>query len=145
VLAGAGRGVGFDGELDVVALLRMGRECSESEVREREGERCVRVGSAAAGRVVADDGIVDAQEFRARAGRRVHGEDDVCGLAGVEPEEVDLELAAHVRLVVDLAVERDAVDLDGAVGSGRVGRGGGEGDRADSDTAEHTGSRRGDR
>ncbi|HEY6743052.1 MAG TPA: hypothetical protein VI110_11900 [Lapillicoccus sp.] len=140
MLAGARRGVGFDRELDVVALLRMGCERVESEIREREGEGGVRVGSAASGRVVADDRVVDSEQFRTGAGRRVHGEDDVCGLAGVEPEEVDLELAAHVRLVVDLAVERDTVDLDRAVGTGRVRRGGGEGDRSDADTAEATGS-----
>jgi hypothetical protein len=126
----------------VVALLRVGRVRVESEVTERERERRVRVGSATSGRVVADDRIVDAEQFGAGAGRRLHGEDDVRGLAGVEPEEVDLELAGHVWLVVDLAVKRRAVDLDRTVRPGRIGRSGGESHRADSGSAEHAGSGR---
>lgn len=128
----------------MVALLRMCRVRVESEVRERVREGGVRVGSAASGRVVADDRVLDPQQFGTGAGRRLHGEDDVCGLAGVEPEEIDTELAGHVRLVVDLAVERDTVDLDRAVGAGRVCRGGGERDRADSDTADCAGGCRRD-
>jgi hypothetical protein len=104
----------------VVALLRLRRVGVQPEVREGEREGCIGVRSTAAGCVVADHGVIDAKQLSTRAGRWLHGEDDIRGLPGVEAEEQDLELATHVRLIVDPAVERDTVDLDRAVGAGRV-------------------------
>jgi hypothetical protein len=72
------------------------------------------LGPAAAVVVLTDEHGV--REDDLVAGRGVHLEGDVRPeVALVEAVPVDLEVAADVRLVVGMAVERDAVDLDGAV------------------------------
>src|SRR4029453_3236130 len=92
---------------------------------EREG--LVRVRSAAAGGVVADELVVQAEQLIVLPGRWLDCEDDVGALIIVKVEEVDLELAGDVWLVVNAVVECKTVDLDCAVSSRRVARGGGGG------------------
>ena len=99
---------------------------------------------AAAARVVvlADEHRVG--EERLDLARRLDGLEGHVGeqvQAFIEAVEVDLELAAHVRLVVGMIVELHPVDLDRAVVARRVclgpRRAGGADDRGKSDAADH--------
>ena len=108
------------------ALLWVRTERTEAEIIGREGERLVGVAGAAAGRIVADKNVVDAKQLSVVSGGRLHGENDVGVFVFVEVEELHLELAGDMRLVVDAVIEFEAVNLDGAVGTRRVaGRHGG--------------------
>jgi hypothetical protein len=113
--------VGVDRQLDVYSLLRMRRDADELE-HVRLG--CVEASLAAAAGVVilSDEGAnVAVDDDAPILGRRLQLETNVSvELTLVEPVEVHLERAADVRLVVGVVVERDAVELDGAVVAGRV-------------------------
>src|SRR5262249_22830802 len=112
----------LDGQLDVVPLLRLRLERAEPELAGGEDEGRVRIGLAPTRRVGTDQNIVTAKQFGAGAARRLDRKDDVHPLVLVEVEEINLELAADMRLVVDAVVEGFAVNLDGSVGAWRVGR-----------------------
>jgi hypothetical protein len=95
----------------------------EARQVERICPRCIEPGlGAAAAVVVLADGDRVGEQHHVLAGRRLHLERDVREeIPLVEPVPVDLEGATHMGLVVGVAVELDAVDLDGAVVARRVG------------------------
>ena len=114
------RAVGVDRQPYVEPLDRMGFDAGEVE---GVGHGRIQAGLAAApGVVVLADEHRVLQKRLDRPGWRMRLEEDVREeIALVEAVEVDLELAADVRLVVRRVIEVDRVDLDGAVVAGRIG------------------------
>jgi hypothetical protein len=113
----------LDGQLDVVALLRVRRDAREVEHRDREGERLVGVAPLTGG-VLADEHIGEPQQLLSLAGRRLRRKDDIDSFVLPEVVEFHLEFAREMRLPRAIG---SSVDLDRAAGAFAAGRGDGNG------------------
>jgi hypothetical protein len=137
VLAGGLTVFPLDGQFDVVALLGMCLVGIQSQLGRGVLVRLVGIGLAAARWVVAHQGGILAKEFLTESCWLLCGKDDVGALVVVEVEEFDLEVAGHMRLVVDTLVELECVDLHRSVGAGRLVTGDGESQGGQCGRADH--------